>query len=86
MSNLLGALRARRDLLLHAALLVTIAACVGDGCAGCGMGPLPGGALPADQTIEGGAQVRVTPAGIDFTTCFVGSAPCESCPCIPQPA
>jgi hypothetical protein len=65
MSMLPRALRARRDLLLHAALVLTIAACGGGGCAGCDLEPLPGGSLPADQTIEGGAQVRVTPAGIN---------------------
>ncbi|NVB83584.1 MAG: hypothetical protein HOV81_34740 [Kofleriaceae bacterium] len=30
---------------------------------GCNTQPLPGGALPADQTIEGGAQIRVTNGG-----------------------
>ena len=32
--------------------------------AGCdAIGPLPAGSLPADQTIEGGAQIRLTPSG-----------------------
>jgi MYXO-CTERM domain-containing protein len=39
------------------------------GCGACGStGPLPGGKLPTDQTIEGGAQVRVTPAGFTKMT------------------
>jgi MYXO-CTERM domain-containing protein len=34
------------------------------GCGACGsVGPLPAGGLPKDQTLEGGAQIRVTPAG-----------------------
>ncbi len=37
---------------------------VGSGCGACGSTqPLPGGKLPADQTVEGGAQIRVTQAG-----------------------
>lgn len=43
---------------------------LGGGC-GCDMQPLPGGALPADQTIEGGAQVRVTPSGFDKLTSII---------------
>src|SRR6185312_8144344 len=38
---------------------------------GCGCGtssPLPTGGLPGDQTIEGGAQVRVTPQGFTKLT------------------
>jgi hypothetical protein len=35
------------------------------------MAPLPNGSLPADQTIEGGAQVRVTPAGFTKLTAIV---------------
>lgn len=40
---------------------------VGGACSdnsGCNTQPLPGGALPASQTVEGGAQVRVTQAGV----------------------
>src|ERR1043165_5823874 len=33
--------------------------------------PLPGGKLPADQTGEGGAQLRVTPHGIATITTIV---------------
>jgi len=73
MSNPSRAARGRRrDLLLYAALVLVIAGCGGDGCAGCGLGPLPGGSLPSDQTIEGGAQVRVTPAGINKVEGVVG--------------
>jgi hypothetical protein len=39
------------------------------GCGACGASqPLPGGILPPNQTIEGGAQVRVTPAGFNKLT------------------
>lgn len=37
--------------------------CGGEGCAGCQTQPLPAGGLPGDQTVEGGAQIRVTEAG-----------------------
>jgi len=34
------------------------------GCAGCGSaGALPAGGVPVSQTVEGGAQIRVTPSG-----------------------
>ncbi|RMH41410.1 MAG: hypothetical protein D6689_11245, partial [Deltaproteobacteria bacterium] len=39
--------------------------CSGGGCNGCAVDPLPPGGLPADQTIEGGMQVRVTRTGFD---------------------
>ncbi|MGE3675914.1 MAG: hypothetical protein AB7K71_39965, partial [Polyangiaceae bacterium] len=60
----------RRDLLLSIALGFAVAACgnVG-GCGGCTpTDPLPGGKLPSDQTIEGGAQIRITPAGFSKLT------------------
>src|SRR5579884_11757 len=39
------------------------------GCSSCATaGPLPAGGLPADQTIEGGAQIRVTPSGFGKMT------------------
>lgn len=39
------------------------------GCGACGSTqPLPGGKLPTDQTVEGGAQIRVTPAGFNKLT------------------
>ncbi len=51
-------------------LLVTVVlsgACGGGGgCGGCGSTtPLPAGGLPADQTVEGGGQIRVTPSGMN---------------------
>lgn len=47
--------------------IIAMGAC-GDlgGCSA--LGPLPTGGLPKDQTIEGGAQVRVTPAGFNKLT------------------
>ena len=39
------------------------------GCGACGATqPLPGGKLPADQTLEGGAQIRVTQQGFQKLT------------------
>ncbi|HEY5945630.1 MAG TPA: hypothetical protein VIV40_09070 [Kofleriaceae bacterium] len=39
------------------------------GCGACGSSqPLPGGKLPTDQTVEGGAQIRVTPQGFQKMT------------------
>jgi len=35
------------------------------------MQPLPGGALPADQTLEGGAQIRVTQSGFQKLTSII---------------
>ncbi|HUS31424.1 MAG TPA: MYXO-CTERM sorting domain-containing protein [Kofleriaceae bacterium] len=45
--------------------IITMGACGNLGsCGACGStGPLPNGKLPTDQTVEGGAQVRVTPQG-----------------------
>ena len=43
--------------------VVALSSCGGGGCAGCASQPLPAGGLPADQTVEGGGQIRVTPAG-----------------------
>jgi MYXO-CTERM domain-containing protein len=40
---------------------------LGSGC-GCTTQPLPGGALPADQTVEGGGQIRVTQQGFQKLT------------------
>jgi hypothetical protein len=57
----------RLNLILSALFVVVMGACgnVG-GCGACGsVGPLPTGGLPKDQTIEGGAQIRVTPAGFN---------------------
>jgi MYXO-CTERM domain-containing protein len=56
----------RRLNLALSLLFVFIMGSCGNGGLGCGCAsqPLPGGALPADQTVEGGAQVRVTPSGM----------------------
>jgi uncharacterized protein (TIGR03382 family) len=51
--------------------VLAMGACGGNfgGCSSCATaGPLPPGGLPADQTIEGGAQIRVTPSGFDKMT------------------
>jgi MYXO-CTERM domain-containing protein len=72
MSKLRRAARGTRDRLLTASLVLVIAGCGGDGCAGCDLAPLPGDALPADQTVEGGAQVRVAPAGFEKVEQVVG--------------
>jgi hypothetical protein len=73
MSKLRRAVRGDRDRLLLAGLALAIAAgCGGDGCAGCDLAPLPAGGLPADQTIEGGAQVRVAPSGFGKVEAIIG--------------
>ncbi len=42
------------------------------GCGACGSaGDLPPGGLPADQTLEGGAQIRVTRTGFDKLTSII---------------
>lgn len=50
---------------LSGVFIVAMGACGTDsGCGGCSsFEPLPTGGLPAKQTVEGGAQVRVTPHG-----------------------
>lgn len=50
--------------------VLSMGACSGiGGCGACGAAqPLPGGMLPTNQTIEGGAQIRVTPAGFQKLT------------------
>jgi MYXO-CTERM domain-containing protein len=52
------------DWLLVLSLFVIMNGCAGNGC-GCNFDELPSGGLPSDQTLEGGAQMRVTPAGLD---------------------
>ncbi|HEX4452943.1 MAG TPA: MYXO-CTERM sorting domain-containing protein [Kofleriaceae bacterium] len=57
------------DYFLAALFVVTMGACSGSSGCSCGSSsPLPTGGLPGDQTIEGGAQVRVTPAGFNKLT------------------
>ncbi len=58
--------RHRRTNILWAVVIFALTACSGAGsCGGCDMEPLPEGGLPGSQTIEGAAQVRVTPAGFE---------------------
>ncbi len=55
--------------ILSLAVLLIAGACGGGGgCGGCGSEPLPPGGLPADQTIEGGAQLRISQAGFQTLT------------------
>lgn len=59
---------------LRTPLVCSLAIVIASACSdqsGCGTLPLPGGALPADQTIEGGAQIRVTRQGFDKLTAVV---------------
>jgi hypothetical protein len=44
--------------------IVSVAACSGGGCGGCGT-PIPGG-FPSEQTVPNGATVRITRSGLDF--------------------
>ena len=62
----------RLDTLLSIAFFLAIAGCgdIGSGC-GCTAQPLPDGALPGDQTVEGGGQVRVTQAGFQKLTSVI---------------
>ena len=55
--------------LVYSILVVAAGAC--SDTSGCNTQPLPGGALPADQTIEGGAQIRVTRQGFQKLTAVV---------------
>jgi MYXO-CTERM domain-containing protein len=49
-------------MLVWVGCVLALGAC--NGMSGCGApGPLPAGGLPATQTIEGGAQIRLTPQG-----------------------
>lgn len=48
--------------------LVALSLVVGGACSdnsGCNTQPLPGGALPGTQTVEGGAQIRLNKSGVD---------------------
>ncbi|HEX7839530.1 MAG TPA: hypothetical protein VF469_18775 [Kofleriaceae bacterium] len=64
---------ARWNLGLSALLVLAMGACgSAGGCGSCSaVQPLPGGKLPADQTVEGGAQLRVTPHGMATITSIV---------------
>jgi hypothetical protein len=60
----------RLNLILSALFVVGMGACgTAGGCGACSaVQPLPGGKLPADQTVEGGAQIRVTQQGFGKIT------------------
>ena len=50
-------------------IVLTAGACSGGGgCGGCALEDLPAGGLPTDQTIEGGAQIRISQAGFETIT------------------
>ena len=60
----------RLNVVLSMLFLLSMGACGSfGGCGACGsVSPLPTGGLPKDQTVEGGAQIRVTPAGFNKMT------------------
>jgi MYXO-CTERM domain-containing protein len=60
----------RVNLILSALFILGMGACgTAGGCGACSaVQPLPGGKLPADQTVEGGAQIRVTQQGFSKLT------------------
>ena len=60
----------RANLILSALFALAMGACsTGSGCGGCSAAtPLPAGGLPPGQTLEGGAQIRVTPHGLGAIT------------------
>jgi MYXO-CTERM domain-containing protein len=60
----------RINRILSVLFIISMGACGNfGGCGACSAtGPLPAGGLPGSQTIEGGAQVRVTPTGFDKLT------------------
>ena len=60
----------RIDLVISTLFVLAMGACGNFGsCGACStVSPLPGGTLPADQTVEGGAQIRVTPQGFTKLT------------------
>ena len=63
----------RINRVLSVLFIVSMGACGGFGsCGACGASaPLPAGGLPGSQTIEGGAQVRVTPGGLTKLTSII---------------
>lgn len=63
----------RLNFALSLLFILTMGACGNfGGCGACGaVQPLPGGQLPANQTVEGGAQIRVTEAGFQKLTSIV---------------
>jgi hypothetical protein len=73
-------------------LALGVAVCTSLACENVGLGapgtgdPLPAGGVPASQTLEGGAQVRLSPAGLTKLTSIVPSAlhdPASADVCVP---
>ncbi len=62
--------RSKLNFVVGVAFILAMGACGNlGGCGACSASqPLPGGKLPADQTVEGGAQIRVTPQGFNKLT------------------
>ncbi len=52
------------NLVLWLALASIASGCTGGGCSGCSFSELPEGGVPASQTIESGAQIRITEDGL----------------------
>ncbi len=63
----------RLNAVLSTMFVVALGACGNlGGCGACGaVQPLPQGGLPATQTIEGGAQIRVTQQGFNKLTAII---------------
>ena len=58
----------RLNRVLSVLFVLVMGSCGNFGSCNCTAGPLPGGKLPADQTVEGGGQIRVTPQGFNKLT------------------
>src|SRR5690606_15893309 len=57
---------------LSLVFLLGAGACGGaGGCGGCSFEELPAGGLPSDQTLDGGAQLRISSSGFDTLTQIV---------------
>ncbi len=57
-----------RTYVLSLAVMLVAGACSGAGGCGCGVEDLPPGGVPGDQTIEGGAQLRISQSGFSTLT------------------
>jgi hypothetical protein len=76
-----------RSYRLAVVLAVLGVAAAGCGDLGCALKPLPAGGVPKDQTVEGGAQIRVTRTGFQKLTAVVPAAINELAAggfCVPQ--